>query len=421
MLLRKLAYQCFEVGDERQLFLISLRLGAVEQSFRQNHLEKVFLVDDVVRAGDDAERGDHVAHYGILSQRSLVGQAARDPCGEKSGFRVVSDIVLSIQEGVLPPRQSMLGPIPPNVPDDPRDLGILGRKRQRRHFEIRCALRLGVPPVCEDRSVDRDEPAREVHHLSRTAPVLPELRAPAIREVTVEVAEDLGVGARPGVDGLLVVTYGEDVSVLERQRADDLVLRWIEVLKLVDKYGGPFLPHLRRDGFVGEQLRGLEHEHVEIQLVALRQKLLIALVEREIVRLEGIAPKTVSGERRQHAWVPPAISLEPAQHPELVLVVGNAEARLDTDVRAQLAQQLHAERVDGSTLHAFHSRAEGLEPAGDLVGRLVGERKDPDALRLDLKMLDEKAHALDEAESLAGARAGENQDRPHRGFNCLTL
>ena len=36
------------------------------------------------------------------------------------------------------------------------------------------------------------------------------------------------------------------------------------------------------------------------------------------------------------------------EHDALVLLVGDAEARLEPDVRAELAQQLGAERVDRS-------------------------------------------------------------------------
>jgi hypothetical protein len=81
-------------------------------------------------------------------------------------------------------------------------------------------------------------------------------------------------------------------------------------------------------------------------------------------------------------------------------------------VRAKLAEQLRAEGMDGSPLHTLYALAEVLQTRGDLVGRLVGEREDADSIWLDLQILDEESNALNEAKRLAGAGAGEDEDRP---------
>jgi hypothetical protein len=50
-----------------------------------------------------------------------------------------------------------------------------------------------------------------------------------------------------------------------------------------------------------------------------------------------------------------------------------------------------------------------LQPLGDFAGGLVGEGENADSSRLDREVLDQISDALDEAERLARARAGENE------------
>lgn len=109
--------------------------------------------------------------------------------------------------------------------------------------------------------------------------------------------------------------------------------------------------------------------------------------------------------------MPSPVPFKPVEDRDLILLVGNAESRLQADVRTKLPQQLRAERVDRPALDQFYAGAELLETGGDLVRRLVGEREDADALWFDSKVLDEESNALDEAERLAGARSGKDEDR----------
>src|SRR5687768_3732847 len=109
--------------------------------------------------------------------------------------------------------------------------------------------------------------------------------------------------------------------------------------------------------------------------------------------------------------------LEPTQHRELVVLIGDPEAGLEPQLIAELAQQPGAERVDRPALHELGARAElTLEPRRNLAGGLVGEGERADARGVDAEVLDEVPYPLDQAEGLPGARAGEDERRAGRGF-----
>jgi hypothetical protein len=112
---------------------------------------------------------------------------------------------------------------------------------------------------------------------------------------------------------------------------------------------------------------------------------------------------------------------KPAEYRELILLIGDAKAGLERDVRAELAEQLCAEGMNRSALHRLYARAEVLETRGDLVRGLVGEREDADSIRVDSKILDEESNALDEAKGLPCTGSGQDEDRSWRSLDRLAL
>jgi len=50
-----------------------------------------------------------------------------------------------------------------------------------------------------------------------------------------------------------------------------------------------------------------------------------------------------------------------------------------------------------------------VQPLRNFSGGFVGESENADSGRVDVELLDQKANALDQAESLAGAGTGENE------------
>ena len=148
---------------------------------------------------------------------------------------------------------------------------------------------------------------------------------------------------------------------------------------------------------------------------------MIALVERDLVRLEQISAKAEAGKSGQDSAVPSPVAFQPVEDRDLIFLVGNAESGLQADVRAELPQQLRAERVDGSALDQLYAGAELLEAGRDFVRCLVGEGEYADSLRINPKVLDEVPNALDEAEGLACTWPGKDEDRARRGLDRVAL
>ena len=102
---------------------------------------------------------------------------------------------------------------------------------------------------------------------------------------------------------------------------------------------------------LGEQLGGLEHEHVEVDEVAFVEEGLIPGEDFAVTRIvERRVAKAVRGEAREKPAVPAGRNGEPAQDDALLSLVDDAEAALEADARAELAQQLGAESVNGTRL-----------------------------------------------------------------------
>jgi hypothetical protein len=114
--------------------------------------------------------------------------------------------------------------------------------------------------------------------------------------------------------------------------------------------------------------------------------------------------------------------LQATEHRALVVVVCDPKARLQPDVNAELAQQLGTEGVDRSTLYAIGARPQlPLEAGSNFARGLVGEREHADPFRVESALLDKEANPLDQAECLARAGAGEDQDRLGESLDGLAL
>ena len=145
---------------------------------------------------------------------------------------------------------------------------------------------------------------------------------------------------------------------------------------------------------------------------ALREKTLILLEQDRVVVQQRVAAEAMRGEARERVAMPAARSFDAAQRVELILLVGDAEARLEQHVGAELAEQLGAEGVDGAALDLRRGVAESsLESMRDLAGGLVRERERADARRIECEVFDQEVNALGEAIRLAGAGAGEDEQR----------
>jgi hypothetical protein len=114
--------------------------------------------------------------------------------------------------------------------------------------------------------------------------------------------------------------------------------------------------------------------------------------------------------------------LQPTKHGALIFVIGDPEARLESDVAAELTKQLGAKGVNRSAPDALSARSQlALESRRNLSSCLVGEREYADALRIEGALLDQESNPFDQAECLACSGAGENEDRLGESLDCLAL
>lgn len=98
------------------------------------------------------------------------------------------------------------------------------------------------------------------------------------------------------------------------------------------------------------------------------------------------------------------------QNCQLIVFVSDSEAELQTDLLTELTQQLGAKSVDRSALDALDASAQlALEAFGNLARRFVGKGEYTNPAGIEAKRVDKEADALDQAESFAGARSGQNE------------
>src|SRR5262245_10036473 len=210
--------------------------------------------------------------------------------------------------------------------------------------------------------------------------------------------------------------------MLVAQRAHHAVLNWIDVLELVDDNRVPSPPDRGSLLRLLEQLRRLDDERIEIDELAFREKTLIAVEQDGVVVLQWVVAESMRREQIQRVLVPAPRTLESPQHAELILLVGDAEPRLEQHVNAQLAQQLRAEGVNRPALELRDTLAEpGLEAMLDFAGRFVRECERANARGIDALDLDQPTDALGEAEGLARAGTREDQTRARGTFDRFPL
>ena len=257
----------------------------------------------------------------------------------------------------------------------------------------------------------------------RTTAVVLEVDRRRDAEVVDEAREHAGVGAGPRIDRLLVIADAKDVLVIARQRGDHAILNRIQILELIDEDDVPARSHGGTGAVALQQVRGLEHEHVEVDDPLALQISLVLLEQERVVLAERVAAKAMRREAIENAAMPALRSLDAAKDAELVLFVRDAEARLEQHVGAELAQEFSAERVNRSALDLRRrERAEPtLEAMLDLARRFIRECECADARGIDAVCLDQKANALDETERLPRARAGEDERRARTRLDRVAL
>ncbi len=179
------------------------------------------------------------------------------------------------------------------------------------------------------------------------------------------------------------------MAMLMGKLADDAVLHRIQILEFVHENRVIAASDCPRYRWNSEKLRGLEEQSVEIDDVPLGGRALIAVVVLLVPLAQRLPAKTVARKGVEHAFVKLSGNLEPPKKRQLVKLVGDSEAFLQSYLVTVLPQEIGAKRMDSSAPDALDARSElTIETRCDLAGSLVGEGEDADASGVETTIVD---------------------------------
>ena len=239
-----------------------------------------------------------------------------------------------------------------------------------------------------------DQRVRDAQDVLRGAVVLLHQEHGRVGVVAFEVEDVLDGRAAPRVDALVGVADDADVAVPRGQQVDQLVLRAVRVLVLVDQdVAEPLLVVLQDLRVELEQLDGLGDQVVEVQGAG---RVLAPLVLRvdardgllvEVVGAPGVGVlvhhlvlRPADGGGHRLGWEPLGIEVEILQHAGDqslgVAVVVDREARRDAKMVVLATQDPSARGVERQDPHPSGdpSSDQTLDPVGHLARGLVRER-----------------------------------------------
>ena len=248
----------------------------------------------------------------------------------------------------------------------------------------------------------------------------------------------------PAVDALVVIAHHAKIAMFFRQQMDQLELRGVGVLVLVHHHllivGAAGRQRLR---VFAEQPQGQQNEVVKIHRVAGVQGGLVAFLHMfgqghhvRIGKHGGAFPAIfVPAQQAEHGA---GVGLFPLHGnlgqdffdgPQLFGFVVNDEVAFVPQLLNVLAQNPDAQGMEGADGGTFGLvvRVPGLRAGQELVdpglhfpGGLVGEGDGQDVVRGGF-LGDQVGDAEGDHARLAGAGAGQDQDRPAQGFHRLAL
>ena len=201
------------------------------------------------------------------------------------------------------------------------------------------------------------------------------------------------------------------MAMSDCELTDDGVLNAIQILKLVDEDRIPTRSQLRTDRGNAKQFRRFQHQRIEVGHVSASHDVSILVVNLAVSPAQRLIAKAVSRKSFEHALAQFQRDLQVTQNCQLIVVISDPEAELQTNLLTELAQELGTKSVDGPALHAFYACAElAFQSFGNLPRRFIGEREYAYPRGIDSVLIDKEADTLDQAESFSRARSGEHQE-----------
>ncbi len=251
-----------------------------------------------------------------------------------------------------------------------------------------------------------------------------------VRERLFEADQVAVVRAPEAVDRLVVVPDHHDVARFGAEEPDELPLRGVGVLELVDEHvRESVLPPGERFGVILEQTDREQQEIVEVDRGGLEEAALILAVDLGVPllgfgRRRGerlVRPDEVVLQRRDPGvklagWEPFRVQVEIAPHivgePHRVRLVVDGERRPQADPGRLPAQDPGARRMEGRDPHPVGDGSDQRRDALLHLPRgLVRERDGEQIERRDPSGGDQIRDAVREDSGLPGAGTGDDQER----------
>ncbi len=310
------------------------------------------------------------------------------------------------------------------------EVGFFELVRSAEVLDEVASLALGPQPLVLATLVLADDRRGRVENDLRRSVVALELHDFRFGEVVLEVEDVPQVGAAPAIDRLIGIADHRQVAVPLGQPLDEVILRPIRVLILVDhdepELFGVFVANV--PDFV-EQLDGLQQQIVEVERAVVFETLDVFLVHlRELLaplapalRLEEVRPGhrvlRVADLGQRHPRLHDAVvDLQLFEHlldeRDLIGRVVDDEISRQADGRCFPPQQARAERVKRRDPRADQRRAEQrLDASTHFFRGFVGERDGKNFVVLRVPFGQEVRDALRDDARLARAGARKDEQR----------
>ena len=272
--------------------------------------------------------------------------------------------------------------------------------------------------------------------------------------VVRELDKHLGTCSTPLVDGLIGVTYNEEVVMDALQRFDNGPVALVAVLCLIEhNVLHLVLPVLASVGEALEDMDGEEDKVLEVETQCLLLQLQVTGKSHfgSLLGFEGRGVEILAEPFREHHAVDVVGLLQEESHLAvgsgieelsdsfdgavqsqflhhllgkllLVVFVEDSERLGITKAVDLLSQELDTEAMDGADEVVVVATAhEAMDTLSHLLCRLVGEGEAEDVGRIDTQHVDQIGIAAGERLGLARPRSGHYADSPLGGLYCFAL
>src|SRR6266480_5609620 len=126
--------------------------------------------DGIPGIAHDPQGRDHVLDDVVLDQRAAARQPAGNPGSDEASLEVLAELVPSVQNGVVAPRQAGRRAVGKDVVEQPRGLFLLVAEGECADFVRR--LLIGAELLFEQLWIVRQHPPGGLEDLARAAAIL---------------------------------------------------------------------------------------------------------------------------------------------------------------------------------------------------------------------------------------------------------